>query len=123
MTAGRLRSAAAIILGLLPAATGASAAPEKLACVLAAGQPGQESITISFDAAARSASVSTAAGAYAFRDLAVSSVAISGIATAVSFGIDRSTLRVVWQRYDERGGAIRYGECRATAATAAGQGG
>ncbi|MDR3467420.1 MAG: hypothetical protein P4M07_15925 [Xanthobacteraceae bacterium] len=124
---------ATIIFGLAPAATGAVAAPTTFACVLAATATAtataappdlQETITISFDAAARTAAVTAASGAYAFSKLSVSSVAISGIAKDASFGIDLSTLHLVWQRYDDNKSVIRYGAChKAPPPGAAGQSG
>ena len=127
MTPGLRVLTAAIIFGLAPVATGAIAAPETLACVLAATagpSDAQETMTISFDAAARTATVTAAARATAFSNLAVSSVAITGIAKDASFGIDRSTLHLVWQRYDTDKPVIRYGAChKAAPATAAGQSG
>jgi len=126
----RLRhiSFAALLCGLAVVGTArAVAASERFACglVAAAGQGDAETITVSLDEAARTATLTTAAGAYAFRNLAVSSVAVSGSAGAMSFGIDRSTLRLVWQRYDDNKTVIRYGECRraATAGGAAERGG
>jgi len=121
-------SFAALLCGLAVVGTArAVAASERFACGLAAaaGQGDAETITISFDEAARTATLTTAAGAYAFRNLAVSSVAVSGSAGAVSFGIDRSTLHLVWQRYDDNKTVIRYGACRraATAGSTAERGG
>lgn len=119
MTRFRRLGLAILICGLAAAGTnGAVAAPERFSCVVAAaaGQSGPETISIDIDATARTAWVSTAAGAYAFQRLAVSSVAISGIAGAVSFGVDRSTRRLVWQRYDDDKPDIRYGQCRSAVA-------
>jgi len=118
---------AALLCGfsLAVAGTGAAAtASEEFVCVMtaSAGQSDPETISISLDAAARTAKVATAAGTYAFQQLAVSSIAVSGIAGVVSFGLDRSTSRVVWQRYDDNKPVIRYGECRKGQPAAGGEG-
>lgn len=79
-----------------------------------------EIIGIRLDAAARTARVATSDGTFEFQKLAVSSIAISGSTGAVSLGIDRSTLHVVWQRYDGTRTVNRYGECRKGAPSADG---
>jgi hypothetical protein len=47
-----------------------------------------------------------------FGRVSISSATINGQADAISLGIDRSSLGIVWQRYDAGKVLTEYGRCR-----------
>jgi hypothetical protein len=73
-----------------------------------------------FDDEAKTLQAQSGPKTYRFSDVSISNVAISGDAGAVSVGIDRSSLGMVWQRYTSEKPTIEYGQCQKTAASAAG---
>jgi hypothetical protein len=91
-----------------------SAAPQQLNCVLASGLPaGQnEPIVVVFDDNANTLRAQSGTQTYTFTDVSISNVAISGSAGAVSLGIDRSSLGMVWQQYAPEQATIGFGKCQ-----------
>jgi len=105
------------IAGLLViAATSASAAPQQLSCALtgSAAQPDSKgsSITVTFDADAKTLTAQKGDQNYDFKNVSISNVSMSGDVAAVSVGIDRSSSSMVWQEYGADKVVTTYGLCR-----------
>ena len=97
-----------------------SAAPQQLHCVLASGQAAQnQPLVVVFDDDAKTLQVQSGSQTYSFTGVSISNVAISGSAGAVSLGIDRSSLGMVWQQYAPENATIEYGSCQKSAALTA----
>jgi len=99
------------------------AAPQELRCVLASSQtPAQNPpIVVVFDDNAKTLQAQSGSQSYNFTDVSISNVAISGSAGAVSLGIDRSSLGMVWQQYTPGKATIAFGKCQSGAASTAAQ--
>ena len=97
---------------------GASAAPQQLDCVLTDtdGRPHSENraISIVFDQDKKTLTAEEDGKDYRFERVSISNVSINGSTENVTVGIDRSSLGIVWQRYDP--GAVRteFGHCQRT---------
>jgi len=76
--------------------------------VAAQSQP----ITVTFDDNPKSLHAEDGARSYVFDDVSISNVAISGDIDAISIGIDRSSLGIVWQKYEGDKAVTQYGRCR-----------
>jgi hypothetical protein len=113
-----LRTTVAVV-GLMAAQMAiAAAAPQQLRCVLArseASAQNQPTIVV-FDEDAKTLQAQSGTQTYTFGDISISNVAISGSVGAVSLGIDRSSLGMVWQQYSAGKATIQYGQCQKSAA-------
>jgi hypothetical protein len=91
-----------------------SAAPQQLNCVLASGLPAAQNqpIVVVFDDNANTLRAQSGARTYSFTDVSISNVAISGSVGAISLGIDRSSLGMVWQQYAPEQATIEFGKCQ-----------
>ncbi len=69
-------------------------------------------IVVVFDDDAKTLQAQSGTQTYSFTDVSISNVAISGSAGAVSLGIDRSSLGMVWQQYSAEKATIEYGQCQ-----------
>jgi len=106
------------VFALVVAQTGiSSAAPQQLSCVLASSQAAaqKQPIVVVYDDDAKTLQAQSGTQTYHFSDVSISNVAISGSAGAVSLGIDRSSLGMVWQQYTAEKTTIEYGHCQKTA--------
>jgi len=106
------------VFALVVAQTGiSSAAPQQLSCVLASSQAAaqKQPIVVVYDDNAKTLQAQSGTQTYHFSDVSISNVAISGNAGAVSLGIDRSSLGMVWQQYTAEKTTIEYGQCRKAA--------
>lgn len=94
----------------------AAATPQQLSCVLT--NVGDQSsaqnrpITVIFDDNAKTLQAQEGGQNYRFENVSISNVAISGGVGAVSLGIDRSSLGMVWQRYQSDRVITDFGQCR-----------
>jgi len=111
---------AAALATIAPSATGA--APQQLRCVLTdtATRPASENrpLLVVFDDSAATLTAEESDRRYVFRNVSISNVSINGQVDNVSLGIDRSSLGIVWQRYDGDTVVAEFGRCRPTADTA-----
>lgn len=98
-----------------------SAAAQELRCVLAGGQTAAQKppIVVVFDDDAKTLQAQSGTQTYSFANVFISNVAISGNSGAVSVGIDRSSLGMVWQQYAAEKATIAYGQCQKGADPAA----
>lgn len=98
--------------------SGAAAAAQQLTCVLtnAGDQPSAQSqpITVIVDDDAKTLQARNGGQNYRFDNVSISNVAISGDVGAVSLGIDRSSLGMVWQQYQPDQVITDFGQCRAS---------
>lgn len=124
----RIFAAAAVVsvgvATVLGSAAGASAAPQQLNCVLASSAqpaPNTKPIVVVFDDTAKTLQAQAKGQSYAFSDVSISNVAISGDVDDVSLGIDRSSLGMVWQEYASDRVTTQYGQCRANSAASSRQ--
>lgn len=69
-------------------------------------------ITVTFDDNAKTLQAEESGQNFSFGNVSISNVAISGDAGAVSLGIDRSSLGMVWQRYQPDQVITEFGQCR-----------
>lgn len=94
----------------------APAAPQQLVCALSnAGETqssANQSITVIFDDTAKTLLAQEGSQNYSFGDVSISNIAISGSIAAVSLGIDRSSLGMVWQQYEPDKVITQFGQCR-----------
>ncbi len=101
----------------------AVASPQQLSCVLinVGGQPPSQSqpITIIFDDNVKTLQAQEGEQNYSFGNVSISNVAISGDVGAVSLGIDRSSLGMVWQQYQPDKVITNFGQCQPTPGPAA----
>ena len=92
-----------------------SAAPRRLDCVLTdtPTKPQSENrpIVVIFDEDAGSLTAEESNHIHRFGKVSISSVTINGQADAISLGIDRSSLGIVWQQYDAGKVRTEYGLC------------
>lgn len=99
------------------------AAPQQLTCVLniagGAASAQNEPLTVIFDDSAGTLQTQRGDRSYSFTDVSISNVAISGDVGALSIGIDRSSLGLVWQQYGSDNATIAYGQCRQSSASPA----
>lgn len=106
--------AATMALAIWPACS--SAAPQQFACALAgaADAPAarDQPLTVTFDDNAKTLQAREGDRNYVFADVSISNVAISGDVDAISIGIDRSSLGIVWQHYASDQVVTEYGQCR-----------
>jgi len=111
------RFTARVILAVLsPWSTAACADTQRLACVLTdtEANPDSESrpIVVDFDEETKSLKAEDAGHVYTFGKVSISNVTISGQAEHVSLGIDRSSLGIVWQRYEASKVRTEFGNCQ-----------
>jgi hypothetical protein len=121
MKSRKLPSIAAVVALVISQTGISSAAPQQLHCTLASSQPGVQNqvIVVVFDDDAKTLQTQSGSQTYRFTDVSISNVAISGSAGAVSLGIDRSSLGMVWQQYAPETPAITYGKCQNSPASTA----
>ena len=102
---------------LCAAGIGASASPQRLDCVLTDTdvQPQSEkrSIVVVFDEGNKTLTATDGDHTYSLQRVSISNVSIAGQADDVSVGVDRSSLGIVWQRYDAEQVRNEFGYCRA----------
>jgi len=115
----RERTAAALAIGLammVPGIDLARGAPQRLDCVLTDTdtQRGGEkrAIAIEFDEVVRTITLDENGRARPLRDIAISTSSMSGQADDFIVGVDRSSLRVVYQVYGAESVANEFGRCR-----------
>jgi hypothetical protein len=110
---------AAAICNALPMASAcagdAAAGPQQLDCVLTdtEAHPGSEHrpIAVVFDEDAKTLTAKDGDQTYSFSKVSISNVTINGLDDKVSFGIDRSSLGIVWQQYEADKVTTEYGHC------------
>jgi hypothetical protein len=112
--------ALALAAGMIPAWVAlALAAPQRLDCVLTDTdtQRGGEkrAIAIEFDEANKTITLDENGRARPLRDVAISNSSMSGGVDGISIGVDRSSLRVVFQAYGAESVANEFGRCTAAA--------
>ncbi len=97
----------------------ATAAPQQLHCILTRsdGAAQNQPIIVVFDEEAKTLRAQSGTETYSFSDISISNVAISGSVGAVSLGIDRSSLGMVWQQYSAEKPTIQYGQCQRSASS------
>jgi hypothetical protein len=119
----RIRSNAAgitaAVLALLAWTGHGSAASQQFNCVLtdngAQGSSASQPVVVVFDEDAKTLQAQTASQNYSFGNVSISNVSISGDIGAVSLGIDRSSLGMVWQQYGADKVVTEYGQCQQSA--------
>ena len=93
-----------------------SAKPQQLDCVLTdtEAHPGSEHrpIVVVFDEDAKTLTAKDGDHSYSFSKISISNVSINGIDDSISFGIDRSSLGMVWQQYGAAKVTTEFGYCR-----------
>ncbi|MGA2125986.1 MAG: hypothetical protein ABSG76_07525 [Xanthobacteraceae bacterium] len=115
----RVRGVAVGLLAAMASAwiSPAGAAPQRLDCVLTDTdtQRGGEkrAIAIAFDEASRTITLNENDQARPLRDVAISNSSMSGGVDDVSVGVDRSSLRVVYQVYRPESVVNEFGRCTA----------
>lgn len=111
------------LAGALACSLDAIAAPQQLTCVLSnvGDQPSSQNQTIMviFDDSAKTLQAQFGGQNYSLGNVSISNVAISGDVGAVSLGIDRSSLGMVWQQYQPDKVITNFGQCRANAGAGA----
>jgi hypothetical protein len=77
-------------------------------------QPGSKSraLAIVFDETAKTLSAQDGRQNFSFTSVSISNVAVNGTTDNISIGIDRSSLGIVWQKYDSTNVVTEYGKCR-----------
>ncbi len=107
---------AAVLIGIVASVPSASAATQQLDCVLTdtGTQPGSENraVAVVFDDAAKTLSAQSGGQNFSFTSVSISNVTINGATDTISIGIDRSSLGVVWQKYNSTNVVTEYGKCR-----------
>jgi hypothetical protein len=68
-------------------------------------------IVVVFDEDNRTLTAEENGRLHSFAKVSISNVSINGLADDVSFGIDRSSLGIVWQQYDPDKVHTEYGHC------------
>ena len=100
--------------------TSASAAPQRLDCVLTdtEAKPGSENrpLAITFDDDKKTLTAEEGDHSYSFTKVSISEVSVNGHADDVSLGIDRSSLGMVWQKYAADKVHTEYGRCHPASA-------
>ncbi|HLN10617.1 MAG TPA: hypothetical protein VK281_16890 [Xanthobacteraceae bacterium] len=109
-----------LLAGLVPAWAGrATAAQQRLECVLTDADAqrggGRRPITIAFDEDTKTITLDENGQARPLRNVAISNTSMSSHADDVSVGVDRSSLRVVFQTYGQGSVANEYGQCKPAA--------
>jgi hypothetical protein len=120
MAKRRFSLTAKIIVGVLlrcaALSCSAAAAPQQLDCVLTdtPARPGSESrpVTVVYNESDKTLTAEAAGRRYSFSEVTITYIAISGQANDISLGIDRSSLRIVWQQYEADKVNTEYGHCR-----------
>lgn len=114
-----LSSFAGALVGVAAFTGQVSAAPQELHCVLTdvATRPASESrpLIVVFDDDARTLKVEDDKNTYDFTTVSISNVTINGESAALSLGIDRSSLGIVWQKYGTTGVTTEFGRCQRAA--------
>jgi hypothetical protein len=94
---------------------GGSAAPRRLECVLtdmpAKPQSENRPIVVVFDENTGELTAEESDHIHRFGKVSISSATINGQTDAISIGIDRSSLGIVWQQYDAGKVRTEYGHC------------
>jgi hypothetical protein len=112
----------AAVAAILASALGASAAQQRLECVLTdtASRLGAEnrSIVVTFDEDRNGLQALVGSQSYSFSQVSISTVSISGQIGDVSLGIDRSSLGIVWQQYEPGEPVVEFGRCQAAGSNA-----
>lgn len=97
-------------------AAAASAAPQRLDCVLMDkdASPASENrpVVIVFDEDAKTVTAEAEGQTYSLEKVSISNISINGAADSVSLGIDRSSFGIVWQQYGADKVSTEYGRCR-----------
>ena len=92
-----------------------TAARHQLNCVLAdtesKSQPENRPVVVVFDESTGSLTAEEGNHIYHFGKVSISSATINGQAEGISLGVDRSSLGIVWQQYDEDKVRTEYGLC------------
>jgi hypothetical protein len=106
-----------MIIAVLSAwGTGACAGSQRLACALTdiEEKPRSENrpVVVDFDEQAKTLRAEAAGHVYTFGKVLISNVTINGQAETVSLGIDRSSLGIVWQKYDAGEVHTEFGACQ-----------
>lgn len=106
---------------LLSSVDPGSAAPLQLNCSLSdpTTQPENRQIAIIVDPEANALTAKDRNQSYRFGNVSISNVAISGEVGNISVGIDRSSLGIVWQQYDDGKAATQFGNCQLQSPVAA----
>ena len=111
-------AAAVFVYALLTASAwiaDASAEPQKFNCVLTdkETQPGSENrpIVVVFDEDAKTLIAKDGDHSYSFSKISISNVSLNGMDDSISFGIDRSSLGIVWQQYGADKVTTEFGHC------------
>ncbi len=114
-----VRATAAMIVGVLMTVlvwtAAASAAPQRLDCVLTdtEAKPGSENrpVVVVFDENNKTLTAEEGGRSYSFKKVSISNISINGDADSVSLGIDRSSFGIVWQQYGADKVRTEYGQC------------
>ena len=92
------------------------AAPRRLECVLTdtSAKPQSESrpIVVVFDEDTGLLTAGESNHIHRFGKVSISSATMNGQTDAISLGIDRSSLGIVWQQYDAGKVRTEYGHCQ-----------
>ena len=111
----RVCTLAAVVASTVAWSADASAAPRRLDCILtdAPTKPQSENrpVVVVFDEDAGSLTAEESNHIHRFGKVSISSATINGQTDAVSVGIDRSSLGIVWQQYDAGKVRTEYGLC------------
>jgi anti-sigma-K factor RskA len=114
--------AGAALTAVLVSASDASAAQQRLECVLSdtGARLGAENraIVVTFDEGQKTLQAQVGSRAYGFSQVSISTVSISGQTPDVSLGIDRSSFGFVWQQYGPGQPVVEFGRCRAAESSA-----
>ena len=92
------------------------AAPQQLDCVLSDTETSPQSekrpVIVVFDQEAKTLAADEGGQQHRFEKVSISNVSITGHANGVTIGIDRSSLGIVWQRYETDLVHTEFGHCR-----------